>query len=173
MIPYRKSNHKAWRPAQKLAKTSIQKSSKYAALPLRLIVGYGFMAHAAAKLSRGSEAFAMVLHALGVPAPHFMAWLTIAIELIGGFGILVGAFMPFITIPLAGVLVVAMVTVHLRFGFSSIKLMNVVNGHPQFGPPGYECDLLYIACMATLLMLGPGVLSFDSYRKATRSLCPR
>jgi len=49
---------------------------RWAPLPLRLIVGYGFMAHGFAKLSRGAEAFANILHALGVPAAHFMAWVT-------------------------------------------------------------------------------------------------
>jgi putative oxidoreductase len=49
---------------------------RWAPIPLRLIVGYGFMAHGFAKLSRGAEAFANILHALGVPAAHFMAWVT-------------------------------------------------------------------------------------------------
>src|SRR6516164_3912119 len=43
----------------------------WAPIPLRLIVGYGFMVHGFAKLSRGPEAFAAVLHTMGVPAPHF------------------------------------------------------------------------------------------------------
>ncbi len=41
------------------------------AIPLRLIVGYGFMAHGFAKLSRGPNAFVGILHALGVPAPYW------------------------------------------------------------------------------------------------------
>jgi putative oxidoreductase len=145
--------------------------SKYAAVPLRLIVGYGFMAHGVAKWSKGPEVFATILQALGVPAPHIVAWLTIAIELLGGFGVLIGAFVSTVTVPMVGLLVVAIATVHLPFGFSSIKLMNVVNGRAQFGPPGYECDLLYIACMATLVMLGAGPWSFDAWRRTNvRSL---
>ena len=38
------------------------------AIPLRLIVGFGFMEHGYAKLARGTESFAAILHALGVPA---------------------------------------------------------------------------------------------------------
>ncbi len=49
----------------------------WAAIPLRLIVGYGFMEHGFAKLSKGPENFAAILHTMGVPAPHLMAWLTI------------------------------------------------------------------------------------------------
>jgi uncharacterized membrane protein YphA (DoxX/SURF4 family) len=36
-------------------------------LLLRLIVGYGFIVHGYAKLARGPETFAIVLHTLGVP----------------------------------------------------------------------------------------------------------
>ncbi|MGC2404575.1 MAG: hypothetical protein WA510_32590, partial [Acidobacteriaceae bacterium] len=55
-------------------------------------------------------------------------------------------------------------TVHLRYGFSSIKLLAVVDGRAQFGPPGYECDLLYIGAIVTLMLLNPSPLSIDGYR---------
>jgi len=48
--------------------------------PLRLIVGNGFMEHGFAKLARGLDAFAEILQALGVPAPHLMGWLTMLVE---------------------------------------------------------------------------------------------
>ena len=83
----------------------------WAPIPLRLIVGYGFMAHGFAKLSRGPEAFAVILHTMGVPAPHLMAWLTILTELIGGLAVLLGAFVPLVSVPMAAVLFVAMLTV--------------------------------------------------------------
>ena len=47
---------------------------RWSPLPLRVIVGYGFMAHGYAKFSRGPEAFAAVLHTLGVPEPLLAAW---------------------------------------------------------------------------------------------------
>src|SRR5882672_2791992 len=37
----------------------------------------GFMEHGLAKLSKGPENFAAILHTMGVPAPHLMAWLKI------------------------------------------------------------------------------------------------
>src|SRR3954462_11515103 len=91
-------------------------------LPLRLIVGFGFMQHGYAKLSRGPDTFAIVLGALGVPAPHFMAWTTILTELLGGLAILLGAFVTLASLPVAVLLLVAIFTVHLPYGFSSIKL---------------------------------------------------
>lgn len=131
------------------------------AVAIRAIVGYGFIAHGLAKVSRGPDAFAVILQALGVPAPHLMAWATILIELLGGLAVLLGAFVWMVSIPMATVLVVAMVTVHLPYGFSSIKLLAVTKGGAQFGPPGYEIDLLYIACLAALVLGGSGPLSID------------
>ena len=58
----------------------------YAAIPLRLMVGCGFVAHGFAKWHRGAETFAEILHALGVPYPHLMAWLTIVTEILSGIG---------------------------------------------------------------------------------------
>jgi putative oxidoreductase len=54
-----------------------------------------------------------------------------------------------------------MVTVHLPYGFSSIKLVAVTSAGAQFGPPGYETDLLYIACLAALVLGGSGPVSID------------
>jgi len=42
--------------------------------------------------------------------------------------------------------------------------MKIVDGRAQFGPPGYECDLLYIACILTLVLCGPSPWSVDAYR---------
>jgi putative oxidoreductase len=139
--------------------------ARWALIPLRLIVGYGFMQHGFAKLSKGPEAFAAILHAIGVPAAHLMAWLTILIETIGGLAVLLGAFVPLVSLPLAVLLLVAIFTVHLPYGFSSIKLMSVTSGQPQFGPPGYECDLLYLACLAALVVGGPGPMAINGYLK--------
>ena len=140
----------------------------YAAIPLRLMVGFGFLAHGLAKWSKGSEAFAGILDATGVPLPHVMAWVTIATELAAGVAFLLGAFVPLVSIPAIVLLAVAIFTVHLPYGFTSIKLIGVNNGRAQFGPPGYECDLLYIAAIIALALLGPTPWSVDSYRVSSR-----
>jgi putative oxidoreductase len=138
---------------------------RWAPIPLRLIVGYGFMEHGFAKLSKGPEAFAAILHAIGVPSPHLMAWATILIEIFGGLAVLLGAFVTLASLPMAVLLIVAIFTVHLPYGFSSIKLMAVTAAGAKFGPPGYECDLLYLACLAALVLGGSGPFSIDGLFK--------
>ena len=140
----------------------------WAPIPLRLIVGYGFMQHGVAKLSKGPEAFAAILHAIGVPAPHLMAWLTILIEFFGGLAVLLGALVPLVSLPMAAILLVAMFTVHLPYGFSSIKIISVTSGRAQFGPPGYEVSLLYLACLVALVLGGSGPMAIDDYLRRKR-----
>lgn len=141
---------------------------RWAPIPLRLIVGYGFMEHGFAKLNRGPEAFATILHAIGVPSPHLMAWVTILIEIFGGLAVLLGAFVTLASLPMAALLVVAIFTVHLPNGFSSIKLIAVTAAGAKFGPPGYECNLLYLACLAALVLGGSGPLSIDGFIRKRR-----
>ena len=140
----------------------VSKLQRWAAIPLRLIVGYGFIAHGYAKVVNGPDHFAAALQGLGVPAPHLAAWATIGFELLGGFAVLGGACIPLISIPLTVILLVAVFTVHLPYGFSSIKLRAVTAAGPQFGPPGYETNLLYIAALATLVLGGSGPLALDA-----------
>jgi putative oxidoreductase len=143
---------------------------RWAMTSVRLIVGYGFMAHGYAKLARGPAYFVGTLHALGVPAPDVLGWLTIVLELAGGAAVLAGAFIPIVSVPLAAILLVAIFTVHLPYGFSSIKLVGVTADGPQFGKPGYEINLLYLACLTTLVVGGPGPLSVDGVRARRRSM---
>src|SRR5580692_901564 len=130
-------------------------------IPLRLIVGYGFMEHGYAKLARGPENLANILHALGMPAPDLLAWATVLVELLGGLAVLVGAFIPLASAPMAFVLLVAIVTVHLPNGFSSIKLQSVTAAGAHFGQPGYETDLLYLMGLAALALGGSGPYALD------------
>jgi putative oxidoreductase len=139
-------------------------------IPLRLIVGFGFLEHGFAKLSKGPDAFANILQAIGVPQPHFMAWATVLVEILGGLAVILGAFVTLASLPMAAVLLVAMFTVHLPYGFSSIKIKAVTAAGAQFGPPGYEVDLLYLACLAALVLGGPGPLAIDGLFRKPRKV---
>jgi len=149
--------------AARVYRWTLLKLERWAPIPVRLIVGYGFMEHGYAKIAKGPGYFVGILHTLGVPAPEIMGWATILIELVGGFAVLVGAFVPLASVPMAAILLVAMFTVHLPYGFSSIKLQAVTAAGAQFGPPGYELDLLYVACLATLVLGGAGPLTVDGF----------
>jgi putative oxidoreductase len=131
------------------------------AIPLRLVVGFGFMQHGYAKLARGPEDFISVLHAIGVPAPFLAGWATIVVEVIGGAMIFAGALVPLATIPMIFVLLVAILTVHLPNGFSSIKLQSFDAAGAHFGQPGYETDLLYLTGLVALCLGGAGPFSVD------------
>ncbi len=146
--------------------------ARWAPVPLRLIVGYGFMQHGFAKLARGPDAFPAILQALGVPAPHLMGWLTIFVEIVGGLAVLLGALVPLVSIPMAAVLLVAVVSVHLPYGFSSIKLLAVTAAGAEFGPPGFETDLLYLACLAALVLGGSGPFAIDGLLAKRREVAP-
>jgi putative oxidoreductase len=136
--------------------------ARWAILPMRLLVGYGFIAHGWAKLSKGPDTFARILQQLNVPLPHLSAWLTVGTEIAGGAALLLGAFVALASIPAALVLLVAMVTVHLQYGFSSVRLLSVSASGAQFGPVGYELDLLYLAALLVLALQGPGPLAIDN-----------
>jgi len=157
-------------PAINKQTVSFHGVKRWAALPIRIIVGYGFMSHGYAKLARGPEHFAGILHALGVPAPELAAWATVAVELLGGLAILLGAFVALASIPMTIVLLTALFTVHVHYGFSSIRLLAVTPAGAQFGPVGYEIDILYIACLATLAIGGPGPWSVDALRFKKRPI---
>ena len=138
-------------------------ASCWFAIPLRLIVGGGFVQHGYAKLARGPENFTHILDALGVFDPALLAWATIVVEIAGGLAVIAGLFIPLASVPMIVVLLVAILTVHLPNGFSSIKLLSVTSAGAQFGQPGYETDLLYICGIVALVLGGSGPLALDQY----------
>jgi len=144
----------------------------WALLPLRLVVGFGFAAHGYAKLARGPESFAAILHVMGVPAPGLMAWATSLLELLGGISLMLGAYVLPLSLPLSVVMVTAMFGVHFRYGFSSIRLQALSASGAIFGPVGYELNLLYVAALLVLALCGPSPVSVDRWlynRKGERS----
>lgn len=140
--------------------------ARWAFVPLRMLVGYGFMEHGFAKLSKGPDAFAGILLQMGVPLPHVATWLTIGTEVVGGLALLLGAFVAWASIPMASVLLVAIITVHWPYGFSSVRLLSVSATGAKFGPVGYELDLLYLAALLALALQGPSPLSIDNLRQS-------
>jgi putative oxidoreductase len=143
---------------------SFRVSTRTALVPLRVIIGIGFLAHGAAKLSRGPEKFGALLHYLGIPFPVATAWLTTATETLGGLALIIGAFVAIAALPLIATMLVAMLTIHIHNGFSAVNTVGLTASGPQFGPPGYEINLLYIAGLLALALAGPTALSVDAAR---------
>jgi putative oxidoreductase len=128
------------------------------------------MVHGFLKLGRGVEVFAAALAGLDIPEPHLMAWITVLIEVVAGAAVFLGAFVTLVSAPMIIVLLVALVKVHWQFGFSSIKFLGVTVDGPQFGKPGVECDLLYLAAIVALYVAGPDPWSVDSWRISARAI---
>jgi putative oxidoreductase len=152
------------------------KVGQWALLPIRIIVGYGFIAHGYSKLLGGPEHFAEILHVLGVPIPGFIAWITIVVELVGGLAVLLGVFVSLVSILFSAILLASVFKLLLPYGFLSIKLQGVTSTRVQLGTPGYEVDLLYLACLAALVLGGTGPLSLDqriATFKNTRAIATR
>ena len=148
-------------PFRRFAISPLPVPADWFALPLRLILGFGFIEHGYAKLSRGADGFIAILHAIGMPFADLLGWATIVVEIVGGLLILAGAFIPIAAAAMIVVLLVAIFTVHLPNGFSSIKLMSYDAAGAHFGQPGYETDLLYLAGLVALMLGGPGPFSLD------------
>ena len=134
-----------------------------APLLLRFAIGFSFMAHGWAKLSRGPAGFEKLLTQLNVPFPHLMSWLTPLTEVAGGLAIFVGLFSSLAAIPLIITMLVAMFSIHIHYGYSAVKTIGLTPLGPQFGPPGYEINLNYIAGLLSIMISGPGAWSLDAW----------
>jgi putative oxidoreductase len=136
---------------------------RWALVPLRLIVGFGFLAHGWAKWSRGPAGFARLLAQIGAPLPQLTAWAVTLAEVLGGIALVVGALVALASVPLIISMLVAMITVQGRFGFSSVNTIGLTPAGPVFGPPGYEINLLYIGALLALVLTGPSPWSVDQW----------
>ena len=136
-------------------------ASRWTLLPLRLVMGAGFLAHGLAKWNRGPEKFGLLLQHTGVPFPLQTAWLVTGLEVFGGLALTVGLLVTVVSIPLIVSMVVAIVTVQGHFGFSSVNTIGLTASGPVFGPPGYEINLLYIAGLLAVGLSKPTALSMD------------
>jgi putative oxidoreductase len=122
-------------------------------LPLRLVIGLVFVMHGAQKLfGFGLAGTAGFLGSLGIPLPTVAAAVLIAVELLGGLALILGAGTRYVAAALAVEMLVALLTVHLRAGF--------------FVPDGMEFVLILLAGCLTLVAVGAGPWSVDRARRA-------
>ena len=78
-------------------------------------------------------------------------------ELLGGLAIFAGAFVELVSIPLIVMMLVAMLTVHLKHGFSAVNTIGLTADGPEVRPSGVvEINLLYIAGLVSLILSARG-----------------
>jgi putative oxidoreductase len=138
-------------------------SAASALLPVRLIIGFGFLAHGWAKLNRGPAKFGVLLERLGLPMPAVLGWAGTLTEILGGIALLVGILVVLAWIPLSIMMLVAMFTIHVHYGFSAVNTIGLTATGPVLGPPGYEINLLYLAGLFALGLSGPTSFSIDRW----------
>jgi putative oxidoreductase len=146
------------------AKRLMVNIKRFAPIPLRLIIGCGFVYHGLLKFTLSGHAdFAAILQKIGIAPPEIIAWLLAAIELLGGLALIAGAM----TVVCAAILIVdmlvAMSQVHWSQGFNFIHIVGQTPAGPVYGLPGYEVNLLYIAGLLSLLLSGAGPWSVDEW----------
>ncbi len=134
-------------------------------LPLRVIIGIGFMFHGYAKLfsSVGHHNFVMLLQDLSLPLASHVAWLVGIVEFFGGLALFIGAFTTVTIIVLIVDMLGAMFFVTLPNGFDLLQVTVLIEGGPKFGVPGLEINLIYLAALLSLYFTGPGNLSLDGW----------
>jgi putative oxidoreductase len=125
---------------------------------VRVILGVVLFAHGAQKLLGWfggpglSATLKMFRDQLRIPAP--LAFLAIAAEFFGGLGLIVGLLTRIAALGIAITMVVAMVMVHLRYGF----FLNWFGNKPGHG---IEYHLIVIALAIVVMVKGAGAFSFD------------
>ena len=132
---------------------------------LRLGFGVVFFAHGAQKMLGwfGGYGFSATMgyftHS-GIPAP--LAFLAIAAEFFGGLGLMVGLLSRVAAFGIIVNMVVAVLTVHLPFGF-------FMNWSGAQKGEGFEYHILAIALGIAFLVKGGGAASVDRALSSTKS----
>lgn len=91
-----------------------------------------------------------------------LGWAGTLTELAGGLALLAACGVALACVPLIVMMLVAMFTIHIQYGFSAVNAIGLTPTGPQFGPPGYEIKVIYIAALLALAFGGPTPLSVDA-----------
>ena len=126
------------------------RTAPYAALILRITLGILFLAHAGLKVFVFTPAgAAQFFGSLGLPPA--LAYLTIAVEAVGGIALILGIFTRWVALALIPVLIGAIAFVHGPAGF----FFNNPNG-------GWEYLAFWIAALVVQALLGDGALALQA-----------
>jgi putative oxidoreductase len=141
----------------------------YAPVVLRVMLAIGFLYHGLPKFGgAGHQQFEGGLAAMGFPAPALLSWVATIVEVGGGLLLIAGAFTTVVGLVLILHMLIAMFKVHFAQGFNFMHVTGMTPQGMQFGMPGYEVNLLYIAMLLALVLSGAGKWSVDE-RRASRA----
>ena len=134
----------------------------YGPAALRVCVGAVFLAHGAQKLfalwnGPGLAGTTSLLTSLGLPYPYPLAILLGVTEFTGGALLILGGLTRWVALALAIDMGIAIWKVHYLNGF----FLNSSRG------PGVEFALVLVGALLSLLMTGPGALSWDEWRHSS------
>jgi putative oxidoreductase len=134
---------------------------QFGPVAIRLALGVVFFAHGAQKVfgwwgGAGFSGTVAAFSAMGLPAP--VTVLVMAAELLGGIGVFLGALTRLAALGIAGVMVGAILLVHLPHGFFMNWELAPGRGH------GIETNLALLAMAVSLILTGAGPLSIDALR---------
>ena len=142
-------------------------SVNLAALVVRVVLGFIFIAHGGQKLFglfggggiHGTTAFFRIV---GIPAPDTFAYVVAITEFFGGVLLVVGLLTFVAALGLVIDMAVAIATVSHAFSFFSQTKVGY----------GWELNLALIGLAAALLIMGPGAWSLDAALGLTRRAAP-
>lgn len=134
----------------------------------RVVWGTIFIAHGVPKLvpvggAGGVFGTALAFEGLGLWPPLVLAVAAGAVEVVGGAALILGWCSRWAAMALAGVMVVAIWTVHWPFGFFLNWTIEPGQGH------GVEYAMALLAGLVSLALTGPGALSIDERRERYRA----
>ena len=119
-------------------------TAPYAALLLRVSMGLLFLAHAAAKVFVYTvPGFVRYFGTLGLPPE--LAYLVLALEIVGGLALVLGIYATWVALPLAAEILGTIFLVHGAYGWS----FDSKGG-------GWEYPALWAVGLVALFLLGDG-----------------
>lgn len=124
-----------------------QRTAPYAALALRVALGGLFLAHAGLKIFTFTPAgTAQFFESVGFPGP--LAYVVIALELVGGLALILGIWTRAFALILAPILIGSIAAVHGPAGF----FFTAPNG-------GWEFPAFWLIALGVQALLGDGALA--------------
>ena len=133
-------------------------------LPLRILLGIGFLVHGAPKLFSAAEhaGFAGMLQQLGIPAAGFLAWVVGFVEFFGGIALAFGLFARLAGAAIFGDMMIAIITVTWANGINATG-----------GKSGYELNLALGVLALMVAFFGAGRVSVDALLERRVLAMPR